>query len=184
VYYAARQNIYHIFDDFSQPPLLYRPAVPMPPVVVEAARIHNLLINNEGYRDVYLDLSRRFNDDAQAHFLAAFYSFVTHTLPDHAEQARTAFELAPQVGTYQLITGLAALQQKNCLEAIQLLESLQLNETERPLEPLRLYGLQLAWKDIDPEKMADYAHQLESMLEQYGAVQFFNAYWKPLVDPA
>ena len=39
VYYAARQNIYHIFDDFSRQPELFLPGLPMPPAVVESARM-------------------------------------------------------------------------------------------------------------------------------------------------
>lgn len=184
VYYAARQNIYRVFEDFSRPPELYRPALPMKPAAVEAARIHNLLLDAAGYRDAYQQLSRRYNDDPQVHFLTAYYSLLSHTLPEYAAHAHTACRLAPRVGAYRVLSGAAHYLCGDPLSAVQQLEALQLDEIDRPLEVLRLYVLHKALQAVHPDESIRYMDQLTRLLADCGAPDFLDQSWKPLLEPA
>lgn len=77
-------------------------AVPLKPVVVETARIENLLLKNEEYRD-----------DANLHFLAAFYSFRSKNLEQYAGHAEMEFTLSPEIAEYRLFAGITTYYKRS-----------------------------------------------------------------------
>lgn len=182
IYYAARQNVYRYYDDFSRQPALFREGAAMKPALVECARIHNLLLENSEYRDQYAALTGRYKDDPQVYYLAAFYSFLAKTLDAYAEYAETAYRLAPEVGEYRLFAGLAAFQGGDPEKAVALLKDLKLVPVERKHEPLRLYALQRCYEEIESPEAKRYKEELEQFLQQYGAHEYFIQTWKPLFD--
>ncbi len=181
VYYAARQNVYRIYDDFSQMPVLFRPGAPMKPAVVEVARILNLLMDDGGYRDAYINLASKYKDDPQVHFLAAFHALFSRTLAGHAQYAEKAYALAPHIGDYRLFAGLAAYFQREPARAIDLLDGLVLEDVERKHEPLRLFVLKQCWQALNENKAQYYAQALEHFLESYGAQTYFANTLQPLL---
>jgi predicted choloylglycine hydrolase len=182
VYYAARQNVYRFYDDFSRQPVLFRAGAVMRPAVVEIARIHNLLLDNAGYRDAYQDLTNKYKDDPQVYYQVAYYSFQSKSLAQYAAYADTAFQLAPEVGDYRLFAGLAAWQSGDARRAVELLEGLKLDGVVRKHESLRLYALQQGYKGLDDIKSQLYAHELDKFLARFGAQDYFETTWKPLLD--
>lgn len=88
-------------------------AVPLKPVVVETARIENLLLKNEGYRDALIDLTRVYRDDANIHFLVAFYSFRSKNLEQYAGHAEMEFTLSPEIAEYRLFAGITAYYKRS-----------------------------------------------------------------------
>ena len=183
VYYAARQNVYRVYDDFSLEPTLFRPAQAMKPVLVEAAPIHNLLLSRAQYRDAYIELCSRFGDDAQVHFLAAHYSLLCGTLPEHRGFAEQALRLAPGVAEYRLYAGLAAFQCADFRQAVEYLEDLLLGEEIRRQQPLRLYVLQKSWQALgDAGKAETCAASLQQFLDSYAARGYFEDTLQPLLD--
>jgi len=68
-YYAARQDIYRYYNDFSRRPELFMPAVPIEPVVEKAARIENRLISKSEKLQAFIELAAQYENDANVHFL-------------------------------------------------------------------------------------------------------------------
>ncbi|MCJ7623866.1 MAG: carcinine hydrolase/isopenicillin-N N-acyltransferase family protein, partial [Anaerolineaceae bacterium] len=182
VYYAARQNIYHYHDDFSKAPELFKGAVPMKPVVVETARIENLLLNNEGYRDAFIDLTKKYRDDANIHFLVALYSFRSKSLEQHAHFAQMAFTLNPEVAEYRLFAGIAAYFMGSFSEALGLLEQIAPADLYDRNEIIRLFVLSKSWQPVDKEKAEGYRAELNALLEQHDGKDYFESAYLPFLE--
>ena len=75
-YYAARQDVYHVHEDFSRSPELFMEAVPLDPLVEEVARIENRLVSRQQKLEAFVELARQNTDDANIHFIVARYGFL------------------------------------------------------------------------------------------------------------
>ena len=182
VYYAAHQNIYHIFSDFSRKPELFRPGLPMPPAVVERARIENLLISKKERRDSFVKLAQTYKDEAQIQFLCAYYSYLLGELPQYAVYAHRASELDPQEAEYLLYLGLAAHQNRDFHTAIQILEKIKPASLYRRDQVMYQYILFAAWQQLESKKAEKYRIALDNLLAETNAGQHFEKSLLPLIE--
>ena len=178
--YAACQNVYHVHDDFSRAPDLFMPAVPMNPVVREAARIKNLLLSEEEKLLAYIDLAQKYNKDANAQFTVAYHSFLQSGWELFADYAQRAYSMQPFVREYQLFAGIAAYQQKERERAIELLQDIESSDLHPWQEIYRLIVLEKAWAAINPQKSAQYRAQRQALLEKYDAQEYYEKEIAPL----
>jgi hypothetical protein len=181
-YYAARQNIYHIHNDFSQVPDLYREAIPPGCLVEQVAKIENRLVSRKRKLEALVALAQQFPDDANIHFLVARSSFLASELSLLADHARKAFALGPLVAEYRLYAGLAAYGNKDVCEAIALLEGIGTLEVHPEQELLRLVVLERAWAREDPTRSAQFAAQKQMILDKHDAQSYFDSGVLPLLD--
>ncbi len=179
-YYAARQNIYHFYNDFSKQPELFMPALPIEPVVEKAAQIENRLISKQEKLKGFIDLAQQYNDDANVQFLVAYKAFKLSKLDIFTEYAEKAYAMNPANSEYQMYAGLAAFQKKDMDKAISLLEGVTARYPEQDL--FRLTVLEKASATKDAQKAAQYKAQRQAILDKYGAESYYNSAILPLIN--
>jgi predicted choloylglycine hydrolase len=180
--YAARQKVYHIPDDFSQSPKLFMEAVPIEPVVKEAARIKNMLANKEEKLMAYVNLAQKYNEDTNAQFLVAYNSFHQSRWDLFAHYALRAYSMKPFVAEYRLFAGIAAYQQKEPDRAIELLEDIEFSKLD-PLE--QIYGLvvlEKVWALRDHGESVQYRAKIEKILDEYDLHSYYRKEIIPLFE--
>lgn len=177
--YAACQKVYHIHGNFSCPPELFMEAVPLEPVVKEAARIKNMLASKEEKLQAYIQLAQKNKEDANAHFLVAYHSFHQSRWDLFAEYALRAYSMKPSLAEYKLFAGIAAYRQKEPDKAIALLENIGPSELNPLQELSRLTVLERAWAAKDHGKYSQYAVQKQAILDEHDA----NLYYEKQVIP-
>jgi hypothetical protein len=178
-YFAARQAVYHYFNDFSKQPELVAPAMPIEPVVEKAAQIDNRLISKSEKLKAFVDLAQQYKDDANVQFLVAYRAFRlsrTDVFPDYAEKA---YNMDPSNSEYQMYAGLAAFQKKDVDKAVRLLEGVTARYPEQDL--FRLAALEKATAAIEPRKSAGYAAQKQATIDKYGAQSYYDSNLLPLI---
>ena len=178
--YAACQNVYHIHGDFSRAPELFMEAVPLEPVVKEAARIKNALASKEEKLQAYIQLAQKNKEDANAHFLVAYHSFHQSRWDLFAEYAWRAYSMKPSLAEYKLFAGIAAYQQKEPDKAIELLEDIEPSELNPLQELYRLTVLENTWASKNAEKSAHYNAQKRAILDKYDAHVYYRKEIAPL----
>jgi hypothetical protein len=181
-YYAARQNIYHYFEDFSRIPELFAPAVPLRAVDVEVAHIDNLLITAEEKRQEWIRLSRKFQDDAHVQFLAANLSFWTRHPDDLFLYAQKALDLDSGVAEHRLLVGIGAYQTGQRDLAIKILEAIEPGELYPHLELLRLYALEKACADCDSVRSGEYAAKKQALIIKNKAADYYEKKLLPVLS--
>ncbi len=179
-YYAARQDIYHFYDDFSRQPELFMPAVPIEPVVEKAARIENRLISRGEKLQAFIDLAKEYKDDANVQFLVAYKAFKISKLDIFPEYAEKAYAMKPTNSEYQMYAGMAAYQKKDMEKAVSLLEGVTARYPEQDL--IRLTVLEKASMAKDPQKAAQYTVQKQAVLDKHGAESYYNSALLPLIN--
>lgn len=178
-YYAARQNIYHYYGDFSKQPELFMPAVPIEPVVEKAAQIENRLISKGEKLQAFIDLAKQYKDDANAQFLVAYKAFKLSKLDIFTEYAERAYAMNPANSEYRMYAGLAAYQKKEMDKAISLLDGVTARYPEQDL--FRLTALEQAGMAKDPQKSAVYKSQKQAVIDKYGAQSYYESALLPLI---
>ncbi|MCX6000941.1 MAG: C45 family autoproteolytic acyltransferase/hydrolase [Chloroflexi bacterium] len=179
-YYAARQNIYHFYNDFSKQPELFMPAVPIEPVIEKAAQIENRLVNKEEKLKAFIDLAQQYKDDANVQFLVAYKAFKLSKLDIFTEYAEKAYDMDPANSEYQMYAGIAAYQKKDLEKAVGLLDGVTARYPEQDL--IRLTVLEKASTAKDPQKAAQYTAQKQAVLDKYGAESYYNSAILPLIN--
>ena len=179
-YYAARQNIYHFYDDFSKQPELFMPAVPIEPIVEKAAQIENRLISKEEKLKAFIDLAQQYKDDANVQFLVAYKAFRLSKLDIFPEYAEKAYAMKPSVPEYQMYAGVAAYQKKNLDRAVSLLEGV--NGRYPEMELYRLTVLEKALMASDTGKVARYKAEKQAVIDKNGAQSYYDGKILPLID--
>ncbi len=179
-YYAARQNIYHYFNDFSRPPELFMQAVPIEPVIEKAARIENRLISRTDKLKAFINLADEYKSDANAQFMVAYKSFRLSSMDTFRDYAARAFALQPANDEYRMYAGLAAYHKQDQGRAIRLLDSVKARYPEQDL--IRLTVLEKASTIQDPTKAALYKTQKQLILDKYHAVSYYTKEILPLID--
>ena len=178
--YAACQKVYHIHDDFSQPPELFLEAIPIKPVIKEAAKIKNMLVSKEEKLQSYVNLAQKHKQDANAQFLVAYQSFLQSRWNLFAEYADKAYFMQPFVPEYKLFAGIAAFQKNQSDKSLKLLESINPSEL-RPLQKIyRLIILERAWGSVDNNKSSQYGTQRENILNKYEIKSYYQKEIGPL----
>jgi len=179
-YYAARQDIYHFYDDFSKQPELFMPAVPIEPVIEKAAQIENRLISGSQKLDAFIELAGQYKDDANAQFLVAYKAFRLSKLDIFPDYAERAYAMNPANSEYQMYAGMAAYQKKDMEKAVSLLDGVTARYPEQDL--FRLTVLEKATAAGDPQKSAAYKTQKQAVIDKNGAQAYYDAKVLPLVD--
>ncbi|MDD5398357.1 MAG: C45 family autoproteolytic acyltransferase/hydrolase, partial [Dehalococcoidia bacterium] len=179
-YYAARQDIYHFYNDFSRKPELFMPAVPIEPVVEKAAQIENRLISKVEKLQAFIDLAAEFKDDANVQFIVAYKAFRLSRMDIFPGYARKAFSMDPGNSEYQMYAGMADYFNKDMEKAVDLLDEVTARYPEQDL--IRLTVLERASVSANPQKTASYKWQKQAVIDKYGAQAYYNANILPLVD--
>ncbi len=179
-YYAARQNIYHFYDDFSKQPELFMPAVPIEPVVEKAAQIENRLISKNEKLKAFTELAQQYKEDANVQFLVAYKAFRLSMTDIFADYAQRAFTITPSNSEYQMYAGLAAFQKQDIGKTISLLDGVIARYPEQDL--IRLTVLERASAVRSPQKAAQYKTQKQEILDTYGAESYYNSELLPLIN--
>lgn len=173
-YFAAYQDVYRIYEDFSRPPELFMAAVPLDPVVEETARIKNMLISRSARVDAHAALADRFPGDAYAQFKAAYNAFLTSRVDVFAEYAEKAYRLDPSVDEHKLYAGMAAYHRGLTDQAAALLEEIDPAKLHPEQEAFRLAVLERCAGPADSALAGRYAAQREALLKEYDAVDYFS----------
>jgi hypothetical protein len=177
-YYAARQNVYHVHDDFSRPPELFMPAIPLDPRIEKAAQIENSLTSAQDKLQAFVELAKQYKDDANAQFLVAYKSFkLVNMYPEYAEKA---YAMKPDVPEYKMYAGMAAYQNKDLDKAVKLLEGVNGRYPEQEL--YRLSVLEKAWTARDAQKAAQYKSQIQAILDKNEAQEYYKKNIIPLIN--
>ncbi len=179
-YYAARQNIYQYFNDFSRRPELFMPAVKIEPLVEKAAQIENRLISKSEKLKAFIDLAAHHTKDANVHFLVAQKSFRLSKLDTFADYAIKAHAMKPDNDEYRIYAGMAAYHGKDPAKAVKLLEGATARYPE--LDLYRLTVLERACRTQDPPKAARYALVKTALLEKHEAGPYYKSKILPLID--
>ncbi len=179
-YYAARQDIYHFYNDFSHQPELFLPAVPIEPVVEKAAQIENRLISKDEKLQAFIDLAAEFKDDANAQFLVAYKAFRLSRMNIFPSYARKAYSMDPGNSEYQMYAGMAYYLGGDMEKAVDLLDAVAARYPEQDL--IRLTVLERASVSASPQKTSTYAWQKQALLDKYGAQDYYNDAILPLID--
>jgi hypothetical protein len=178
-YYAARQNIYHFYDDFSKQPELFMPAVPIEPVVEKAAQIENRLISKGEKLKAFTELAQQYKDDANVQFLVAYKAFKLSKLDIFPEYAEKAYAMKPANCEYQMYAGMAAYQKKDMEKAVGLLEGVTARYPEQDL--IRLSVLEKASMAKDPQKAVQFKAQKQAIIDKYGGQSYYDSTLLPLI---
>jgi tetratricopeptide (TPR) repeat protein len=179
-YYAARQDIYHFYDDFSRKPELFMPAVPIKPVVEKAAQIENRLIGKAEKLHAFIDLAAEFKDDANAQFTVAYKAFRLSRMDIFPAYARKAYAMDPGNSEYRMYAGMAYYCDKDMEKAVDLLDAVAARYPEQDL--IRLTVLERASLSASPQKTSTYAWQKQALIDKYGAQSYYDAAILPLID--
>lgn len=182
--FAALREVYRIRDDFSQPPEPFLEALPLAPIVEEAARISTGLMSKTDRLHAYVELARTFPNDANGHFLVAHESFEQSRWDLLAAHAEQAYALASDVPEYRLYAGLAAYQQGKRLKVAKHLEGT--NGSHAGLAPeqelYRLTALERVWAASDPERAAHYEAERLALLAEHGAASYYQTAILPRLE--
>jgi len=180
--YAACQKVYHIHDDFSQSPELFMEAVPVEPVVKEAARIKNMLATKEEKLMAYVNLAQKYKQDANIHFWVAYHAFQQSKWDLFVNYALKAYSMKPFVIEYKMFAGIAAYQQKELNNVIELLENIKFSKLN-PLEQIyRLVVLEKVWALRDHGKSVQYRAKIEKILDKYDIHSYYRKEIIPLFE--
>ncbi len=179
-YYAARQDIYHFFNDFSCKPDLFMSAVPIKPVVEKAAQIENRLINKEAKLQAFIDLAAEFSGDANAQFMVAYKAFRLSRMDLFPSYARKAYSMDPGNSEYRMYAGMAYYCSKDMQKAVDLLDAVTARYPEQDL--IRLTVLERAGVSAAPQKTSTYTWQKQALIDKYGAQDYYNDAILPLID--
>jgi hypothetical protein len=179
-YYAARQDIYHFYDDFSRQPELFMPAVPIEPVVERAAKIENRLISKAEKLQAFIDLAKDFKDDANVQFVVAYKAFRLSNAGIFADFAEKAYAMKPSVPEYKLYAGIAAYYKKDMAKAVALIQDIEARYPEQDL--IKLTVLEKACIPTDPQKSNQYKSQKQALLDKYGAGSYYESNILPLIN--
>jgi predicted choloylglycine hydrolase len=178
--FAARRKVYHIHDDFSQPPELFMGEIPLRPVVEDVARAENMLIPREEKLNRYVMLAGKYSEDANMQFLVAFESFHQKRMDLFAEYAEKALSMKPDMTEYRLYAGMAAYQKGKSGKAVEMLQGI---ENLYPYQEIyRLAVLERALKKKNPERTAKIHNRMKKILSSYGAQEYFEARMIPLIN--
>jgi predicted choloylglycine hydrolase/tetratricopeptide (TPR) repeat protein len=179
-YYAARQDIYHFFNDFSRQPELFMPAVPIKPVIEKAAQIENRLISKEGKLQAFIDLAAEFSGDANAQFMVAYKAFRLSRMDIFPSYARKAYSMDPDNSEYRMYAGMAYYCGQDMEKAVDLLDAVTARYPEQDL--VRLTVLERASVSAAPQKTSTYTWQKQALIDKYGAQDYYNDAILPLID--
>jgi hypothetical protein len=156
-------------------------AVPLPAVVEEAAKIENMLLGDEEKLPFWTGLAKKYPDDANAQFMAAYLGFRQKRADLLAEYAPRAFAMSPAVPEYRLYAGLAALHGKEMEKVEKLLEGVKPSALYPEQEIYRLYALEKATSS-SPEKSGKHKAAREALLAKHGAAEYYESKLLPLLD--
>lgn len=181
-YYASAQNIYHVYADFSKPPQLFMPAVPLDPLIEKVAIIENHLISKAEKLKKCIELANEYKDDANIQFIVCFKAFRLSQVDIFHEYAEKAYAMKPEVTEYKLYAGMAAYQQKEMDRSITLLENINPAKLSPEQDLYRLTVLERAYKTTDARKASEYNAQKLEILDKCSAHKYYVATMVPLID--
>ena len=181
-YFAARQNIYHFYNDFSKKPELFMAAVPLDPLVEKAAQVENRLISKADKLAEYIKLADQYKNDANIQFIVAHRSFNLKKMDQFASYAEKAFTMKPAVPEYALYAGMAGYYKKNSDKAASVLGGIDTSKLSPEQELYRLSVLEKIYAVKDAQKAAAYKAQKQAVIDKNDAKSYYDSRIASLVD--
>jgi hypothetical protein len=181
-YFTARQDVYHVYSDFSRQPDIFMKAVPNDPRAEEFAKIGMSLKSNPEKLSAMAAMARKYPDDPTAQFLAAYHGFLQSNMQIFREFAGKPYVLDQQNIEYRLFAGMAAYQKKDSEAATRLLESFASDQLYTAEELFRLSVLERVYAVKDAAKSSSYSQIILAILKNYDAVTYFNKEIQPLIS--
>jgi tetratricopeptide (TPR) repeat protein len=169
-YYSARQDVYHIFNDFSKQPELFMKAIPIKPVIADTATVYMKLENRNKKLVELVELAGKYPDDANMQFVAGFHAYLLSKTDLFMQYCEKAYSMSPQVAEYKFFAGIAAYEKKDFDTAARLLESITEQDLKYPAEEVyRLTLLEKIYAAKDPSRAAACSRQKLALLDKYNA---------------
>jgi tetratricopeptide (TPR) repeat protein len=180
--FACADDVYHIHEDFSQPPERVYPALEIDPVMLAVARINNGLLTSTERFNQYLELVEEFPNNAMVHFWVAYEALDRGEFELMAEHADRAYELDPTIPDVRLMGGLAASYQGNTATAIDILEAIESDTLSPYHNAVRLGVLEQLYTPVDPALAGDYGAELNELLTGLNAHSYYASSIQPIVE--
>jgi predicted choloylglycine hydrolase len=180
-YFAARQEVYHFFTDFTRQPVLFMPAQPLDPLVEKAAQIENRLISPEDKLGEYIKLAEQYPNDANIQFIVAQRAFkLKQGL--FATYAPKSYAMKPALPEYALYAGMASYYKKNVDQAVSILNNIDPSQLTPEQELYRLSVLEKVFVGRDTEKADYYKRQKQAIIDATSVQAYYDSSIKPLVE--
>ncbi len=174
--YCSRANFYYIHEDFSTPPELIAPQIPLSEKVLELCSVKHQLVPPSQKLEGYLRLANKYSEDADFQFQVAYQAYTLCKREAFIEYAEKAFQLQPQNAEYRLYAGIAAFWRGDEEDSLQRLEYFNPQDLFLREEIYRLTVLER----ISPCPQ-DYHTQLEEILSRNNADHYYRKEIVPLI---
>jgi len=181
-YHASRNDIYHIHEDFSQPPERFMEAVKLDTLVEQEAIIENRLISRPEKLEAFIEMAKQNQKDAHIQFVVAFNAFHQSNFDVLICYAKKAYSLEPELADHRLYAGMAAYLEKGFDKVIELLEAIGSKQLYPNQELYRLSVLEKAWSGKDPEVSLKYTRIKSDLLDEHDAQVCFESVMLPLLS--
>lgn len=167
--YCSRADFYYIHEDFSIPPDLFSPRVPLTEKMLKVSEVNFQLVQPAEKMDGHLRLAHEYPDDADFQFQVAIQAFTFHKKGLFIQYAEKAFQLQPDNAEYRLYAGIAAYWRGDKVDSVQRLESFAPHDLFVKEELYRLTVLEQV--SSTPE---EYHAALQDILTRVNAAQFYE----------
>ena len=121
--YCSRAIFYYIHEDFSRPPTLFSPAIPITEKMLRMCDASFQLVKPSDKMPAFLSLAEQYPEDADFQFQVAHLAFSTDQRDLFLSYAEKTYQLQPEVAEYRLYAGIAAFWRGAKEIAAQLLET-------------------------------------------------------------
>ena len=174
--YCSRADFYFVHEDFSTPPDLFSPAVPLTEKMIKRCEVDFQLVAPAQKMPGYLNLAQEYPEDADFQFQVAYLAFISGNRELFIPYAEKASQLQPEVAEYRLYAGIAAFWSGDQKSACQLLESFTAGELFLQEELYRLTILELV--SVEPQR---FHRELEVILANEDIASYYRDKIIPLL---
>jgi hypothetical protein len=160
-YYASRNAVVFYPDDFREAPSLYKAALPLEPVVEQAARLLNSFAGRQELYQSWCRLAEQYPNEAFVEEYAGWAAFACGNKTDWVKRIELASELEPDFAEYKIMAACGAFYQQNYSQVITLLEPVDPGKLiSVKYQALRLELMAKSYRDIDKYNSKNCSEQL------------------------
>ncbi|MBN1881226.1 MAG: hypothetical protein JW885_03550 [Deltaproteobacteria bacterium] len=176
--YAALNDVWRIYQDFSRPPEIAFEAIPVDEYIKEHAAVDGMLLTDEEKLDEYVKLAKKYPNEANAQFYAAYSAFLCGRPDLLIEYAPKAYDMRPDVAEYRLFDGLSALTRGDAVGATALLSDID-DGLFTPYQQIIRYA---ALERAEVDRADTHRGAYEAIVSEYGAEDYYEKRMCPLID--
>ena len=174
--YCSRANFYYIHEDFSIPPDLAAPQIPLSEKMIKMCEASFMLVQSAEKMAAYLGLAQEYPGEAHFQFQVVHQAFLLQKKELFIQYAEKAYQLQPNNAEYRLYAGIAAFWSGDEEESLRRLECFGANELFPKEELYRLTVLE----QISHERQ-DYSTELQVLLDRENASEVYCQQIVPLI---